>query len=171
MFSIREEKPEDVAGIRLVNERAFKQPAEANIIDKLRQNCNGLLSLVAIEGDNIIGHVLFSPAVVNSDHGVVAGMGLAPMAVSPQHQRQGIGAALIKHGIARLRECGCPFVIVLGHEEYYPRFGFKPACQYGLQSQLENVPEEAFMVMILDEIAMQGTSGVARYKDEFDEAM
>ncbi|MCK5173377.1 MAG: N-acetyltransferase [Planctomycetes bacterium] len=171
MLVIREEKPEDIAGIRLVNESAFEQPAEANIIDKLRQNCDGLLSLVAIDGDDIIGHVLFSPAVIDSEHGMVIGMGLAPMAVVPQRQRQGIGTALIKHGIARLRECDCPFVIVLGHAEYYPRFGFKPACQYGLRSQWKDVPDEAFMVMVLDENAMQGISGVARYKDEFDEAM
>ncbi len=112
MFIIREENSEDVVGIRLVNECAFEQPEEANIVDKLRKNCDGLLSLVAIESDDIIGHVLFSPAVIDSDHGEVIGMGLAPMAVVPQRQRQGIGAALIKYGIARLRESGCPFVIV-----------------------------------------------------------
>ena len=171
MFIIREEKPEDVVGIRLVNECAFEQPEEANIVDKLRKNCDGLLSLVAIESDDIIGHVLFSPAVIDSDHGEVIGMGLAPMAVVPQRQRQGIGAALIKYGIARLRESGCPFVIVLGHAEYYPRFGFVPACQHGLRSQWEGVPDEAFMVIILDDNVMQGISGVARYRDEFDEAM
>ncbi len=171
MFIIREEKPEDVVGIRLVNECAFEQPEEANIVDKLRKNCGGLLSLVAIESDDIIGHILFSPSVIDSDHGEVIGMGLAPMAVVPQRQRQGIGAALIKYGIARLRESGCPFVIVLGHAEYYPRFGFVSACQHGLRSQWEGVPDEAFMVIILDDNVMQGISGVARYRDEFDEAM
>ena len=171
MFSIREEKPEDVVGIRLVNESAFEQPQEANVVDRLRKNCNGLFSLVAIESDDIIGHVLFSPAVIDSDRGEIIGMGLAPMAVVPQRQHQGIGTALIKYGIARLKESCCPFLIVLGHPEYYLRFGFKLACQYGLQSQWDGVPDEAFMIMILDKNITQGISGVARYRDEFDEAM
>jgi putative acetyltransferase len=171
MFSIREEKTEDVAGIRLVNESAFKQPEEANIIDKLRQNCSGILSLVAIEGDNIIGHILFSPAVIESENGQMVGMGLAPMAVIPERQCQGIGTALIKRGIACLRELDCSFVIVLGHSKYYPRFGFKLASQYGLRSQWKGVPDEAFMIMVLKDNVMHNVDGVAYYRDEFNEAM
>ncbi len=171
MLLIRKEKPEDIAGIRIVNECAFSRPIEANIIEKLRENCDNRLSLVAVEHEEVVGHILFTPAVIVGKNAPVIGMGLAPMAVMPQHQHQGIGATLIKHGIARLRECGCPFIIVLGHKEYYSRFGFKPAGQYGLRSQWEDVPDEAFMVMVLDENAMQGASGVARYRDEFDEAM
>jgi len=144
MFSIREEKPEDIAGIRVVNESAFERPEEANIIDKMRDNCEGLLSLVAIEGDDIIGHILFSPAVIKGEKRKIVGMGLAPMAVIPERQGQGIGTALIERGIACLRELDCPFVIVLGHTEYYPRFGFKPASRYGLKSQWKGVPDEAF---------------------------
>lgn len=171
MFSIRSEKPEDIPHIRSLNELAFNGPAEANVVDKLRQDCSDLLSLVAVEGDEIVGHILFSPSVIENAHGSVVGMGLAPMAVAPHRQRQGIGSVLIAHGIACLRERGCPFVIVLGHPKYYPRFGFKPAKNYGLKCQWQGVPDEAFMVIILDENVMQCVSGIACYREEFNEAM
>ena len=98
-------------------------------------------------------------------------MGLAPLEVLPTHQRKGIGTALVQHGLRILRERGCPFVIVLGHPSYYPRFEFEPASRYGLKSQWEGVPGEAFMVIVFDREAMCGVQGVARYRDEFDQAM
>ena len=101
----------------------------------------------------------------------IEGMGLAPMAVLPAWQRQGIGTLLIKRGIEMLKSRSCPFIIVLGHPEYYPRFDFERASNYGIRSQWEGVPDEAFMILILDREAMQGVSGVARYRNEFDEAV
>jgi putative acetyltransferase len=148
MISIRREELEDSPAIRAVNERAFGQPEEARIVDKLRESCDDMLSLVATRHGVVVGHILFSPVTVERDSGVVRGMGLAPMAVVPEHQREGIGSELVEAGLAMLRERGSPFVIVLGH----------PA-------------DEAFMILILDESAMAGVSGVARYRDEFDEAM
>jgi putative acetyltransferase len=171
MVSIRKEEPKDTEAIRLVNELAFAQSTEAGIVDKLRKDCDDLLSLVAVQGDEIVGHILFSPSVIESIHGPVVGVGLAPMAVLPQHQRRGIGTALVEDGISRLRESGCPFVIVLGHVEYYRRFGFESASRYHLRCQWEGVPDDAFMIMVFDEKALQGADGVARYRDEFDEAM
>ena len=171
MISIREEKTGDIPAIRALNERAFGGRAEANVVDKLRQTCDGLLSLVAVDGGNIIGYILFSPATVESEHGAICGMGLAPVAVIPERQCQGVGSALVRHGLARLRERDCPFVIVLGHPKYYPRFGFEPASRYGLKSQWDGVPDEAFMVIVFDQGTMKGVHGVARYRDEFDEAM
>jgi putative acetyltransferase len=96
-------------------------------------------------------------------------MGLAPMAVLPGRQRQGIGSQLVRRGLASLRERGCPFVVVVGHPEYYPRFGFEPASKHGILSQWEGIPEAVFMVLVLDAHAMAGASGVARYRDEFNE--
>jgi putative acetyltransferase len=93
------------------------------------------------------------------------------MAVRPDRQRQGIGSMLVRAGNEIARERGYPFVIVLGHPEYYPRFGFVPASRHGLSCQWDGVPDEAFMVMILDEAVLAGVSGVARYRDEFDRAM
>jgi putative acetyltransferase len=171
MIIIREERPEDEEAIRAVNEKAFGQPAEAIIVDKLRKNCPGFLSLVALEGDEVVGHILFSPAKIEGSTKTIDGMGLAPMAVLPERQRQGIGTLLVNRGIEMLRSRSCPFIIVLGHPEYYPRFGFERACVHGIRSQWEGVPDEAFMILVLEQEAMKGASGVTRYRDEFDEAM
>src|SRR5204863_5720749 len=140
----------------------------ADLVEKLRQACGDALSLVAEDGA-IVGHILFTPVGVEDRGRHVLGMGLAPMAVLPNRQRQGIGSRLVRRGLDILRERGCPFVVVVGHPEYYPRFGFEPASGHGLASQWEGVPDAAFMVLILDARAMAGVSGVARYRDEFSE--
>jgi putative acetyltransferase len=171
MSVIREEGPQDASAIRAVNEQAFGQPAEADLVDALRRSCADRLSLVAEENGVVVGHILFTPTVVESAGRQVVGMGLAPMAVLPERQRQGIGSALVERGLAALRIRGCPLVIVLGHPGYYPRFGFERASAHGLASQWEGVPDEAFMVLILDSQAMAGMRGVARYRPEFDAAM
>jgi len=103
--------------------------------------------------------------------GDIEGMGLAPMAVHPDRPRQGIGSLLVEGDLEILREQGCPFVVVLGHPEYYPRFGFTPASQFGLACQWEGVPPGAFMVLIMDPELMDGVSGVIRYRVEFDAAV
>jgi putative acetyltransferase len=173
MIIIREERPEDIEAIRKINEEAFGQPAEADIVDRLREACENLLSLVAVQGVEVVGHILFSPASIDGEGTAfeVAGMGIAPMAVLPKCQGQGIGSLLIHNGIKMLRERGCPFIIVLGYPEYYPRFGFERASRYGIHSQWSEVPDEAFMILILNKSAMVGASGVARYRKEFDDAM
>jgi putative acetyltransferase len=170
MLEIREEKPQDIEPIREVNTRAFGGSQEADVVDKLRQNCNDLLSLVAVVDSQVVGHILFSSVTIEGENTKVRGMGLAPMAVMPVHQRQGIGSDLIRSGIARLANRQCPFVIVLGHAEYYPRFGFEPASRYKIWSEWK-VPDEAFMILMLNESEMKGISGVARYRTEFVEAM
>lgn len=168
MVTIRPERTEDAPQVRIVNELAFGQPTEANLVERLQQACTVCLSLVA-EDDAVVGHILFTPVVVESAERRVVGMGLAPMAVLPDRQRQGTGSELVRRGLEILRERGCPFVVVLGHPEYYPRFGFGPASVHGLASQWEDVPDAAFMVLILDVNAMTGVSGVAKYRDEFNE--
>jgi putative acetyltransferase len=169
-MKIRPERPEDVSGVRIVNELAFGQSAEADIVDKLRGACADVVSLVA-EDRGIVGHILFSPAAIECPGRCVVGMGLAPMAVRPDRQRQGIGSKLVRRGLDILRERGCPFVVVLGHPEYYPRFGFERASAHGLACRWEGIPDEAFMVLILDGDAMEGVTGVAEYRDEFNEAV
>jgi len=168
---IRPEKPEDIAGIRSLNELAFGQPQEANIVDNLRNNCEHLLSLVAVENDKIVGHILFSPAVIEGQHGTIKGMGLAPMSVLPDMQRWGLGTQLVKKGIENLKRTHCPFIIVLGHAEYYPRFGFERASAYGVKCQWDGVPDQAFMILWLDKSTMPPVSGLAKYREEYNNAV
>ena len=168
MTTIRPESPDDASAVRHVHELAFEQPAEANLVEKLRATCDDALSLVAV-ADVVVGHILFTPVVVENASRRVVGMGLAPMAVLPDRQRQGIGSQLVRRGLDTLRGRDCPFVVVVGHPEYYPRFGFEPASAHGLVSQWDGMPDAAFMALILDRQAMVGVSGVARYRVEFDE--
>ena len=169
MLFVRSERLEDIASVRILNEHAFEQLAEANIVDKLRHACPEMLSFVAEDEGRVVGHILFAPAVIKSGKKVVQGMALAPMAVVPERQREGIGTKLVEHGFKVLQERSCPFVIVLGHPDYYPRFGFELASRYRITCQWEGVPDEAFMIIIFDDIVMEGVAGVARYRDEFDE--
>lgn len=130
--------------------QAFGQAPEADLVDRLRENCPGILSLVAIQDNQIVGHIAFSPVRIEDDK-TVDGMGLGPMAVLPEFQHQGIGSRMVQAGIEILKNQGSPFIIVLGHPEYYPRFGFEQASHSDIHSQWEGVPDEAFMILILNE--------------------
>lgn len=167
MITIRPERSEDFPQVRHVNELAFGQPAEADLVQAVRLAGADSLSLVA-EDEAVVGHILFTPVVVESAGRKIVGMGLAPMAVLPDRQRQGIGSQLVRRGLEMLRERGCPFVVVVGHPGYYPRFGFERASAHGLASQWEGLPDAAFMVVVLDGNAMAGVAGVARYREEFN---
>ncbi len=170
MTIIRAERPEDAAAVRRVNELAFGQPAEADLVDRLRQACGHAVSLVA-DDDGIVGHIFFTPVLVETTGTPVTGMGLAPMAVLPDRQRRGIGSELVRRGLDALRDCGCPFVVVVGHPEYYPRFGFERASKHRLVSRWVGIPDAAFMALVLDPDRMAGVSGVARYRNEFNEVV
>ena len=126
---------------------------------------------MAVSDEKIVGHIFFSPVTIDHEDTQVIGMGLAPMAVLPEFQNQGIGSLLVKEGLRRIKETECPFIIVLGHIHYYPRFGFERASKYGLKCQWHDVPDEAFMVMIMDQVVLKGVSGVAEYRKEFNDAM
>ena len=163
MLDIREERPGDTPHIRHVNQRAFGQDQEANIVDAVRANGGALISLVATTNGRVVGHILYSPASLGTE---ARGAALGPMAVLPEYQRQGIGSRLIEAGNGRLRAAGCPFVVVVGHADYYPRFGFRPASAHGLTCEWP-VPEDVFMVLVLDHACMNGVSGLVRYRPEF----
>ena len=171
MAEIRSEQPDDVAAIRNVNDLAFGRPNEGAAIQQLRGACDGILSLVAVVECAVVGHILFSPVRLEAADGREwSGMGLAPLAVLPEWQGQGIGSELIGAGLASLRQTQCPFVVVLGHPGYYPRFGFGPASRHGIRCKWD-VPDEAFMILVLDEEAMRDASGLARYRPEWDAAV
>jgi putative acetyltransferase len=166
-MKIRMEEPEDFAGIRAVNLAAFGRESEANLVDQLRL-ATSTISLVAVEGDRVVGHIFFSPVLLEGTcfHDLKL-LGLAPMAVLPDYQRQGIGSLLIQHSLEEHLQSKFSAVVVLGHTEYYPRFGFVPAREKGLGCDYF-VPDEAFMVLELKSGALEGCSGIIKYHSAFE---
>ena len=161
-MEIREETAADLEAIREVNRRAFAQEQEGNIVDALRSNGAALLSMVAIADGEVVGHIMYSPATV----GETRGAALGPMAVLPEFQRQGIGRGLVEAGNQKLKDMGYPFIIVVGHAEYYPRFGFTSGSKHSIRCEWD-LPDEVFMLAVLDPVKMQGVSGLAKYRPEF----
>lgn len=163
---IRPEANADRAAIHAVNRAAFGTSLEADLVDVLRAKAAALISLVAEVDDAIVGHILFSPVSLGG-HGQLNLMGLGPMAVLPQRQRSGIGSALAQDGLKRCKQLGCHAVVVVGHPEYYPRFGFAPASRFGIRCNYD-VPDDVFMLAELEPGALRGASGVIRYDEAFD---
>ena len=162
-IDVREERPGDGEAIRALHLIAFGQSEEADIVDALRRNGGVRLSLVATVDGDLVGHILYSPINIG---GRCEGVALGPMAVHPDRQGAGVGAALVAAGNARLANDGCPCVVVLGHAAYYPRFGFAPAAARGVTCQWP-VPDDVFMLLVLDESKMRGVLGRAEYRPEF----
>ena len=164
---IRTESSKDIGDIRRLNGLVFSGPVEGSIVDAIRNRCPEALSLVAVEDDRIIGHIFFSPVSIDGVNGIST-MGLGPMAVLPEYQRKGIGTALITRGVKELEKSGCAMIVVLGHEDYYPKFGFVSASQHDLKCQWEGIPDDAFMVKFLKKDKKGIISGTVRYMKEFD---
>jgi len=162
---IRPEEPSDRLAVRAVNEAAFGSSLEADIVERLHKNSESVVSLVAEVDSEICGHIMLSPVTINSN-GSIQLIGLGPMAVLPNHQRQGIGSNLVHEGLSQCRTKGFSAVVVLGHPEYYPRFGFAPASRYGITSKYD-VPDEVFMLLELQPGSLQGVSGQVIYSDAF----
>jgi putative acetyltransferase len=164
--AIRPERPADAEAVRLVTVLAFGQPDEARIVDRLRERAPVHLGLVASDGESIVGHILFTPVPLRSGERTHTVVALAPMSVLPAWQRRGVGAALVHEGLAACRAAGHDVVVVVGHPEYYPRFGFVPARPLGLTSE-PAFADEAFMVAELTPGALRGRRGVIVYGPEF----
>ncbi len=162
---IRREEPSDSPTVRAVNEAAFETSEEADLVDALRKTSHSLVSLVAEVDGEVVGHILFSPVSLAGNSEVHL-MGLGPMAVAPDYQRQGIGSALVREGLRQCIGQSCSAVVVLGHPEYYPRFGFVPASRYGISSEYD-VPDEVFMVIELQPGSLQDVSGRVAYNEAF----
>ena len=170
MLTFRRETPKDIDSIRYVNEQAFEQKGEAELIDKLRNRNVVTLSLVAVQDEQIVGHILFSPVTVESEGSRFEAISLAPMAVLLEYQRQGIGSQLVQVGLKECYQLGHEVVVVVGHPDYYPRFGFVPAKTKGIDCEFE-VPDEAWMILELREGALAGRKGTVKFQPEFHEAM
>jgi putative acetyltransferase len=164
VISVRIERAGDDVGVRDTNEHAFGTPLEASLVDALRGS-DDYLSLVATVDARIVGHILFT-AVTLAPPVDIRIAGLAPMAVRPEHQRTGVGGQLMRAGLDECRRRGYSAVVVLGHPEYYPRFGFVPAHTFGLSCEFPS-PPEAFMALELDAGALAGITGMVRYRSEF----
>jgi putative acetyltransferase len=167
-MKIRAEKPEDAIAIHQVNVAAFGREAEANLVDRLR-GVASTFSLVAVESDRIVGHIFFSPVTIEEqcDNSLLF-LGLAPLAVLPNYQRQGIGSLLVQHGLKECMRLGVRAVFVLGNPKYYRRFGFSTAKEKGLGCEY-TVPDEAFMVLELRGGSLAGYRGTVKYRSEFRE--
>lgn len=166
MCTIRRESPSDIPAIRHIHTTAFGRPNEADLVDALRQNNALTISLVAVKDGHLVGHIALSPVTITSRTATMQALGLAPMAVLPSYQRQGIGSKLVKAGLTACHHTPYGVVVVLGHPHYYPRFGFVPAKPIGMVWE-HDTPEEAFMVHELREGALTQTKGVVKYRPEF----
>jgi len=126
---LRAETKEDITGIRRVVEAAFGQKPEAELIDRLREDGHSVISLVAVDAGEVVGHVLFS--VITAPF---RALGLAPVSVMPHRQRAGIGSRLVRAGLECVKEDSWQGVFVLGAPEFYERFGFSPALARNFES-------------------------------------
>ncbi len=173
---IRDERPSDADSVRQVLEHAFGQKDESHLVTRMRRVNIAPISLVAVDCSienpdapkRIVGHIMFSPVTVNNVAPQVPARGLAPVAVIPERQRQGIGSMLIENGLAKCRHQGVGVVVVLGDHNYYPRFGFRPAHAKGLTCEYKS-PPESFMVIELRPGSLDVCRGLVRYHSTFDD--
>ena len=169
---VRQEQENDSDSVFSVVKSAFETMEQASgdeqdLVNRLRKSDAFIpeLSLVAEQNGKIIGHILFTRMKIGK-HGSLA---LAPVAVLPEYQNQGVGAQLIREGHRIARELGYRSVILVGHPGYYPRFGYRPASQWKITAPFE-VPDEAFMALELVEGGLKGVSGEIEYAKEFFES-
>jgi putative acetyltransferase len=165
LLVIRHETASDREAVFRVEAAAFAEDTEAHLVDQLRDNGHSLLSLVADEDGQVIGHLMFSPMTIVGPERSWDAVCLAPLAVTPSRQRSGVGGQLMRAGLEELRVAGHRAVILLGHPGYYPRFGFRPAREYGLHFQDDR---DAFMALELYTGALVGVSGDVKFSPEFD---
>jgi len=166
IMNIRKEKDSDKKQIWKVHAEAFETEAEANLVNALRDSGIYFISLVAEEDEEIVGHILFTPVELIGDDSALKLMGLGPMAVLPKLQKKGIGSQLVKTGIKNCSTKGSDAIVVLGHPEYYPKFGFVSSVKCGIRSEYD-APDEAFMVLELKKSSLKDKNGIIKYQAAF----
>lgn len=161
-IKIRHEETKDIEQVQEIVRAAFPTDAESKLVDALRANGKAIISLIAVDHDQVLGHILFSP-VSTAPPSEAKGIGLAPVAVRPSLQSKGIGSALIGEGLRRSRERGYDYCVVLGDPRYYSRFGFEKASNFDLQNEY-GVDDE---FMVINFSAHRVPRGLVRYASEF----
>jgi putative acetyltransferase len=164
MIVVRSEETRDVADVHRLLEGAFGGPAEAQLVERLRQDGDLVLSLVVVSEDEIVGYAGFPRLILAADGEELKVCGLAPLAVRPDRQRHGIGSALARQGLAMLTESGEGLVFVLGDTDYYARFGFDAEAAAGFTCVYAG---PHFQVRRLQFAAP--SSGTIRYPRAFDD--
>ena len=168
MEIIRREEQADSEGVRAVHLACFPTEGEANLVDALRNEGLAAVSLVAVMGKEVTGHILFSPVTVDGRTDVnVKGAGLGPVAVLPSFQNKSIGSRLIREGLKEAETAGFDFIVCLGGPKYYGRFGFTPASTYGLGN--EYGVDSEFMVVELNAGALRDIQGIVKYAKPFQD--
>ncbi len=167
-ITIRPERPTDALAVADLLEQAFGGTGEVNLVAALRWQAAVTVALVALVNAQVVGHILCSPVTLEVDPAYAKAVALAPLAVLPGYQRQGIGGQLIQAGLAACREAGYALVVVLGHPDYYPAYGFQPAKRYGLTCAYVPPDDDAFMVQELQPGALAGRHGRVTFHPEFD---
>ena len=160
-IKIRNEETKDIEQVREILRTAFPSDAESKLVDALRANGKAIISLVAVKGEDVLSHILFSP-VTTTPPSEGKGIGLAPVAVRPDVQSQGIGTHLIREGLRLSRKLGYDYCVVLGGPAYYKRFGFEKASLFGIRN--EYGANDEFMVIRFSD---RGVAGTVQYAFEF----
>lgn len=167
------EADSDIPEIRRLTESAFSESdlgyhGEADLVDMIRTQSDNSVSIVATCNQEVVGHILFSPAIIRNRDQAFHGWGLGPMSVDPKYQRQGIGSGLVKRGLEQIAGQGGGFTIVAGHPEYYRRFGFESAGRYSLLHGFEGMPQDIFFVRFNSKsLADSCRNGLAFYHSAF----
>ena len=169
MLKIRPETPGDQASVHYVNQEAFSQNQEADLVDKLRERGVLTISLVAVQDTAVVGHIAFSPVEIAFEKSSFEALALAPVAVLPAHQNKGLGSQLVIAGLEECRRLRHEIIVLAGHPNYYPRFGFVRAYAKGIECEF-GVPDEAWMIAELKQGALAGRQGKVRFQPEFREA-
>lgn len=167
MIEIREEQEGEYQEIRQIIVAAFGGDTEANVVELLRGRNKAPVALVAVSDNKIVGHIMFSPVTITLAPQAFRAVGLAPLSVSPEFQRQGIGSILAHEGLKKCTVAGFEMAVVLGNPYYYSRFGFSRASLYGLGNEYDT--DEHFMAMELKDGALDKVRGTVRYSSEFKE--
>lgn len=172
---IRKETQKDHESTKTVVEKAFQNEEHSDhmeqfLVAKLRKSDVFIpeLSLVAEINENIVGHLMLTKLLIKDGKKNYDSLALAPVSVLPEYQNKGIGSRLIHQSLKISKEMGFKSVIVLGHERYYPRFGFKPASKWGIKAPFD-VPDESFMALELEDGSLDGITGTVVYSKEFFE--